>query len=154
MPACHGVRHHHPTCRGRQGQRVVSCSHSYVMPYGTANARAIAGILGHADGTRLPELMLETYSSAAAFNRIKYHTIPLGLFGSIPSSLTTTLTALGMQASKVRSCAETLDVHAIHWLEKMYNHRQSVDAPHRPRPQNTKPQPTPQERIILSLQQN
>ena len=77
---------------------------------------------------------------------VKYHTVPLGRCGAIPSSLRTVFRDLGLGSTEasVGTCAKKLHVHAVHWLEKMYTHRQALDrrsAPGQaaPRPRNLNP---------------
>ena len=75
----------------------------------------------------LRDLLREEFPLA----RIKYHTIPLGRCGAAPASLVPTLKdQLGLPGQRAVAIAEDLTVHALHWLEKMYNHRNLVDAPH------------------------
>ena len=61
---------------------------------------------------------------------IRYHSIPLGRCGTIPASLASTLKDLGLPSGKATCIAEDLHVHAVHWLEQMFNHRNQADAPH------------------------
>ena len=60
---------------------------------------------------------------------VKYHTVPLGRCGAIPSSLRILFRDLGLGSTdaSVCTCAKKLHVNAIHWLEKMYTHRQALD---------------------------
>ena len=60
---------------------------------------------------------------------IKYYTVPLGRSGTIPASLSNTLTTLGVPKPSATTCTENLHIHAIQWLERMYLHRLQVDAP-------------------------
>jgi hypothetical protein len=61
---------------------------------------------------------------------VKLHAIPLGRCGTIPASLAPILKDLGLPSAKATCIAEDLHVHAVHWLEQMFNHRNLVDAPH------------------------
>ena len=75
--------------------------------------------------TNLRDLLQAEYPLA----KIEYHTIPLGRCGSIPASLVPTLEGLGLPHPKATSITEDLHIHALHWLEQMFNHRNLADMP-------------------------
>ena len=64
---------------------------------------------------------------------VQYHTITLGRTGTIPLSVTNLLkTTLKLDSRSTDKCTQKLSRHAVHWVEKMYVHRQVLErsAPH------------------------
>ncbi len=64
---------------------------------------------------------------------VQYHTITLGRTGTIPLSVTNLLkTTLKLNSRSTDKCTKKLSRHAVHWVEKMYVHRQVLErsSPH------------------------
>ena len=110
--------------------------------------------VGYGNDTALAEKALEKkeqhlalyYALVKHFGQqcVQYHAVPLGRCGAIPASLRPMLHDLGIEGNHITACTKKLDVHAVHWIEKFYSHRQALDrrsvpGQAAPRPRNLNP---------------
>jgi len=132
------------TWRGLLHQRAPATIHIIEVGYGNDTALADKDLEKREQQMALYNELTKPGNFPPQF--VKYHTVPLGRCGAIPSSFRTVFRDLGLGSTEasICTCAKKLHVHAVHWIEKMYTHRQALDrrsvpGQAAPRPRNLNP---------------